>query len=406
MNERHLRFRVGMFVLIAMLILMILIVLTSEFEFLGSQYDVVLKPSSAPGVTRNTPVRKNGILIGRVRDVATEDDHVVLVLGINEDEMIYSNEIASIGAESFLGDAGIEILPLPRDQRGQRISDGQAMSRVSVKRNPMEIVDLALDLEGQIVETLKTVQVAGNAVNDAGSGIEQLASTVNMALTNEGSDLKVLFGDLRKVSSKASTSLDNFNRIFENLNDVVGDAELKNRINDAFKALPAVFREIRVTVADTRETIKSFNGVSGRVNDNLDNLAVFTKSLKNEGPEILEQVNASVQNIDKLLAQVKSFTGSLGKLEKAFTNPNGTVGKLFNESDIYDSVKMTVDNARDVSEQVKALSVRLEPMVRDLRTFADGVARDPGVLGVRGALDRRPTKTGYKGSAEQNGLFR
>ena len=404
MDERRLRFHVGVFVVIAILILMILIVLNGEFH--GSQYDVVVKPSSAPGVTKGTPIRKNGILIGRVRNVETEDDHVALVLGINEDETIYSNEIVSIGAESFLGDAGIEILPLPRDQRGQRIAGGQAMGRVSVKRNPMEIIDLALDLEGQIVETLKTVQVAGNAVNDAGMGIEQLASTVNMALNDEGSDLKVLLGDLRNVSNKASTSLDNFNRIFENVNDIVGDAELKNRINDAFKALPAVFREIRVTVADTRETIKSFGSVSGRVNDNLDNLSVFTKSLKNEGPEILEQVNASVKNIDRLLAQVKSFTGSLGKLEKAFTNPNGTVGKLFNESDIYDSVKTTVDNAKDISAQVKALSVRLEPMVRDLRTFADEVARDPGVIGVRGALDRRPTKTGYKGSKENNGLFR
>ncbi len=404
MDENILRFRVGVLVVIAIIILIILILLNSEGWV--SQYDVVIKPASAPGVTAGTPVRKNGILIGRVSDVETEDDHVNLVLSINEKEKIYSNEIASIGAESFLGDAGIEIMPLPRDQRGQRISDGQSLNRVSVKRNPMEIVDLALDLEGQIVETLKTVQTAGNAVNNAGAGIQQLAATVNMAMTSEDSDLKMLLGALRHVSGKASASLDNFNRIFENLNEIVGDAELKNRINDAFQALPAVFREIRVTVADTRETIKSFGGVSGRVNDNLDNLSVFTKSLKNEGPEILEQVNASVKNIDQLLSQVKSFTGSLGKLEKAFTNPNGTVGKLFNETEIYDSVKMTVDNARDVSAQVKALSVRLEPMVRDLRTFADEVARDPGVIGVRGALDRRPTKTGYKGSAKQNGLFR
>ena len=404
MDENVLRLRVGAFVVVAIIILIILILLNSEG--LGRQYDVILKPSSAPGVTEGTPVRKNGILIGRVKNVATEDDHVNLILSINEDEAIYSNEIASIGAESFLGDAGIEIMPLPRQQRGQRIGSGQAISRVSVKRNPMEIVDLALDLEGQIMETLQTVQTASVAVNDAGTGIEQLASTVNMALSNENSDFKVLLTDLRNVSGKASTSLDNFNRIFESLNDVVGDAELKNRINDAFEALPAVFREIRVTVADTRKTINSFSGVSGRVNDNLDNLSVFTSSLKDEGPEILEQVNASVKNIDKLLAQVKSFTGSLGKLEKAFTNPNGTVGKLFNDSDVYDSVKMTVDNARDVSAQVKALTVKLEPMVRDLRTFADGVARDPGVLGVRGALDRRPTKTGFKGSAGQNGLFR
>ena len=79
---------------------------------------------------------------------------------------------------------------------------------------------------------------------------------------------------------------------------------------------------------------------------------------------------------------------------------------MYKRQDIYDSVKTTVDNAKDISAQVKALSVRLEPMVRDLRTFADEVARDPGVIGVRGALDRRPTKTGYKGSKENNGLFR
>ena len=31
-------------------------------------------------------------------------------------------------------------------------------------------------------------------------------------------------------------------------------------------------------------------------------------------------------------------------------------------------------------------------MLNDLRVAADAVARDPGVLGVRGALDRRQAK--------------
>ena len=159
-------------------------------------------------------------------------------------------------------------------------------------------------------------------------------------------------------------------------------------------------------MADTRKTINSFGGVSKRVNNNLDSISVFTDSLKDNGPEILEQVNSSSKQVDKLLSQVKGFSGTLKRLEKAFSNKDGTIGKLLNDSAIYDSVRETVDNARDVSAKVKELSVKLEPIARDLRTFADGIARDPGSLGIRGALDRRPTKSGYKGSKRGNGLFR
>lgn len=404
MDENLLRLRVGLLVVMAIIILVILILLNSEGWV--SQYDVVLKPGSAPGVTIGTPVRKNGILIGRVKDVTTEDDHVRLVLGVNEKESIYSNEVASIGAESFLGDAGIEILPLPRDQRGARVSFGDSISRVTVKRNPMEVVDMALDLEVEMFKTLQTVRDAGEHVSSAGAGIDQLAQTFNMALTSEDSDLKMLLTDLRKASSKASSSLDNFNRIFENLNDIVGDPKLKDKTNEVFDSLSAVFREVRTTVADTRKTINSFGGVSKRANRNLDSLSTFTDALKDNGPEILEQVNSSLKNVDKLLSQAKGFSGALERMEKAFSNEDGTIGKLLNDSAIYDSVRETVDNARDVSAQVKELSIKLEPMARDLRTFADGIARDPGALGLRGALDRRPSKSGYKGSKRGNGLFR
>jgi len=186
----------------------------------------------------------------------------------------------------------------------------------------------------------------------------------------------------------------------------VGDPELKDKTNEAFENLSAVFREVRTTVADTRKTINSFGGVSKRANTNLDNLSVLTAALKDNGPEIVEQVNSSLKNVDKLLSQAKGFSGALKNLEKAFSNKDGTIGKLLNDSSIFDSVKETVDNARDVSERVKELSVKLEPISRDLRPFADGIARDPGSLGIRGALDRRPTKSGYKGSKRGNGLFR
>ena len=34
---------------------------------------------------------------------------------------IYENETCSIGSESFLGDAMVEVLPLPKEQRGNQV---------------------------------------------------------------------------------------------------------------------------------------------------------------------------------------------------------------------------------------------------------------------------------------------
>ena len=110
MDENILRLRVGIFVVIAMLILGILIFLNSDGW--KSQYTIYIKTTSAPGVTINTPIRKNGILIGRVNKVETQPDGVLLGLAINEGEEIYSNEQFSIGSASFFGDAVVEVLPV------------------------------------------------------------------------------------------------------------------------------------------------------------------------------------------------------------------------------------------------------------------------------------------------------
>lgn len=401
MDENTLKLRVGIFVVIAMLILGILIFLNSEGW--TRQYSVFIKPVSAPGVSVGTPIRKNGILVGRVRAVGSEEDYVVLELAINEDENVYANETVKIKADGILGDTIVEILPLPRDQRGEPLPPQGVLSKVSVARNPMEIVDVALNLEKEITETLKAVRAGSAAVDGAGLQIRDLAATVQGVLQNEDSDFKKLVVDFRATNQRVQVAVENFNRIFENMNDIVGDPELKNEFRKSIATLPKIFEEIRGTVADTRKTINSFQTVTSKAgesfdkaNKSLDNIEVFTGSLKETGPEVLVQVKESLKNVDGLVVQIKDFTSGLAKLKSS----QGTIGKLLNDTEVYDDIKSTVENARDLSQQ-------LEPLVNDLRLFADALARDPGVIGVRGALDRRPEKTGYKGTAgREGGLFR
>ena len=393
MDERVLQLRIGLFLLIAMIILGILIVYNTEGW--SSQYSIHIKAQIAPGVAVGTPVRKHGIRIGRVSSVETEDDHVALTLKINQNEKIFEGEVCSIGSGSFLGDSVVEVVPVNVELRGEQLTEGGLLNKVSVKRNPLELIDVAINLEGDIKDTLAVIRDAGNSVEQAGDGIDAIANQFEGLIDNDDSELAQTLTEFRQMSQKAQLALDNLNRLFENVNNVVGDPDIKVKVNDALATLPEIFEEVRSTISTTRETINSFTAVSGKAATNLDNLETFTASLKAEGPEILSQVNESLKNIDELVSEVKQFAGNLEDFEIKIPElpdfSKGTIGKLLNETELY-------DNANEAVENVKDVTYKLEPLMNDLRKIADGIARDPGQLGVRGALDRRPANTGYKGT--------
>ena len=80
MNERILEIRIGVLVVATCLTTgILLIVISGMTPFLQSQYTVRIKFDQAPGVQARTPVRKNGVLIGRVSDVDLPDKGGVLV---------------------------------------------------------------------------------------------------------------------------------------------------------------------------------------------------------------------------------------------------------------------------------------------------------------------------------------
>ena len=101
MNEDLLKLRTGSLVVIAIISLGILI--TANSEGWTNNYTVYLKPDKAPGVTVGTPIRKYGILIGRVGSVDGMEDHVRLGLKIHEKDKIYANETMKIGNRVVFG---------------------------------------------------------------------------------------------------------------------------------------------------------------------------------------------------------------------------------------------------------------------------------------------------------------
>ncbi|MDB2687276.1 MlaD family protein [Mariniblastus sp.] len=411
------KFRVGMFVLMGFLLLGILILVNTEGGWLGwtSQITVYAQPEQAPGVQIGTPIRKNGILIGRVKKVSSQDDHVLLELGINKKERIYQNETCRIATESFLGDAVVQFFPMSANERGALIGDGATIKKPDIEPNPLEIMANFGDLQPRLDETLLVIQDGTKSFQSAAVGVSQLTRSFDGFLKDDKGDFSNLVQNLNAVSRKADLALDSFNSMFENLNNIVGDPKLKAEFKNSLAELPKIFQEVRVTIADTRQAVQQYGTIPDNVNNTLkqvdgtlsrvdktaasignaaDNVGGFADTLNDNTPEILAKVQSSLASVDKFLKDAKKIT----KQFENFDESDSTIAKLLSDDEIYESILKTTRNVEEVS-------ARLEPLMDDIRLFGDALARDPGQLGVRGALDRRPGKTGYKGNAGRGGLL-
>jgi phospholipid/cholesterol/gamma-HCH transport system substrate-binding protein len=186
------------------------------------------------------------------------------------------------------------------------------------------------------------------------------------------------------MTENADRALASFNSVMGRFDEFLNDPEFQGELKETIKGLPEFFDNAQQTLTEARGAIEKFKEVGARAEGNLSNIEDFTKALGENGPEILETLKSSLGGVDRLVKNIDEFSLIL-------KNNEGTFGRLFNDPALYDNLNETLANLREITTRVK-------PIVGDLRVFADSLARDPGQLGVRGALQKRPAGSGYKGT--------
>ncbi|MEZ6111245.1 MAG: hypothetical protein R3C99_09555 [Pirellulaceae bacterium] len=217
---------------------------------------------------------------------------------------------------------------------------------------------------------------AFTSIQRAGDNVARTVDNLNGALGNNDEQI-------RRIVDKTEMALDNFNRTMNSLNEVVGDPELKDKLRRSLDDLPEVFNDARATLAKANETLERFQRVSDAAEANLTNLQGLTEPLGESGPRIVADLQSGAENLNVLLSQLADFSETLG-------NNDGTIGRLMRDDEFYRKLVRVVDNVEDIT-------VRIQPIMDDVRVFTDKIARDPRQLGVKGALDNRPSGTGFKG---------
>ncbi len=371
MDDRIIQFRVGIVVVAAALLCGILLLWFGEG--VKSQYAIYLKYPTAPGVTPDTPVRKNGVLIGRVSDVELLDDGGVLLTAmIDNGRVLRNSESPRLGTASLLGDAVIEFVPKDRTQMPPRIQTYQSGDTITdgiVETSPLDVMSVVINLEDDMRGALRSVDQAG----------KQVAAVAD--------NLNAIMGDRRQLKDmvdKTDSALTGLNTAVTNLNKIVGDEELATKLKKSLDEFPELVTDARQTLKVTQEAMQGFQDVSKKANENLDNLERFTKPLSERGGAIVDNIERSMKNVDELLAQ-------LVQLVEAMNDRRGSLGKLVYDDELYNRLNRAAGNVEGVTR-------KLNPILQDVRVFTDKIATDPRQLGIPGVLDRRPLGTGLKPS--------
>lgn len=397
MDERVLQFRVGVVVLSAALITGILVFIFGEGW--KPRYQVSMDFQSAPGVSPNTPVRKNGILIGRVTSVELQEDGVRLTARIDRDIKLYTNEICRINNSLLMGDAVLEFVPGRQEERGDLVQDGAVIQFTEVAPDPQARVNEAV---ANVVELKEAVEVTLATFNEetlptfnrtmeqfgmAGENIASITAMVNDALQGETGNLRQFFDDIRRLTATTNEAVRRFESVMGHVEEVVGDDRIKGDIKETLAGLPSIVQKAEMTLDEAQVSMEAFQNAAISAEENLDNLQGFTGPLRDNGEQMVADLQRSLQSVSEMAIQLEEFTSALNASE-------GTVGLLLNDPQLYYSLLEAIDN-------VELITREFRPIVRDLRVAADKIARDPGQLGVRGALDRRPVGSGVKGGLWQ-----
>lgn len=425
MNERRLQIWVGVVVVGCLVLLGVLLVQFAgqEAVFRRTKQILVHFPE-APGVSPNTPVRKSGILIGRVSRVRLAEEvpeyadwgGVIVTLEIDFDRKIFTDEVCII-RRTLLGDAVLEFVRrspvaqnngpphagetgahqdggasvVPGVSTPNQANESAQLQPVSLQRQ--EVLPGGPPLRGRVLadpmEVVATLQEdlasAAQGVRRASDEIAKFVNRVNELLAKD-EGLARLKDRLEDLAERTRLALDSFQQLASNINEIAGDPELRQQLRRAVAEFGPTLQEAKATLAQVRETFDEVEQATASARVNLDNLRQMTQTLGERGPVLTAKLESTLDNLNRLSDQLAEFSARLA-------DRRTSLGKLTSDSELY-------DNLNELVLQVDQLSRQLQPVVRDLRVFSDRIARNPELLGVRGALERSPGTKGVPTLAE------
>lgn len=339
--------RVGIFVLVAVAVLIVLILNASGDISFKSKRHLKVKFATAEGLRKGAEVRLAGVRIGKVDDVNLlaptdnpADPRVEALLSVDSTvdgkpitDLVRTDSKAQLTAPSLLGSDKIVSIttgtslgqPAPENFELPSTTEG-GMAQLTASGN--QLVDQLnrlsaqmTDITGKINEGKGTI---GRFVND-----EAFYDNLNLTVR----EAQGVIRELRSGQGSAAKLINdpalynNVNAISARLNEIASD--LRSGRGTAGKLLndDAIYNEARSTLARLNRTAEDINAVTAdlRAGRGSAGKLLTDEALYNDARSAIARFNTTAERIDNITAGVQRGEGTAGKLlhdEQLYNNVN------------------------------------------------------------------------------------
>ena len=425
MEESGYRFGVGVLVMASAIIGVLLIAFFGAVPTLWVDRNrVSFNFPSAPRVAMDTPVRKNGVLIGRVSSISLQpgDKGVIVRMELDRKVELRKSEVPKILSGSIItGDAVIEFVAGTPESNLRRFDGTQGTPPDGIldasEAAPInEIItdafystggEVAPDPFDSLARVEQTLLPLMSTVKNAVERFDAIGASVQEVIGNGDGPIRDMVTSIKETSEVVKTTVNDIGKVAKQ----VEKAQIPDAIANALAEVPGLFREAQTTLAQTQRTLKGFEQFSASLeglgkefeglgetirkavdnaNTAIENIAEITEPVSQNSEALVANAVSALDNLNALSVDLKRFTTRLN-------NSQGTVAELVDNPQIAYKVNQTLHSIQTASANVEILTQRLQPIIGDVRVFSDKIARNPGALiDLKGTISGRPRGVGTK----------
>ncbi len=425
MNEQSMRFRIGVFVLTALILFAVLLTLFGGFPSLFRRtdpYTVVFK--DAPGVSGGTPVRRSGVRIGEVRKVELDDvsGKVRVTIAIDKPHPLYESDQAVLVHGLLGGDTSIDFVPQrpkaegvePAPVRENTEFLGGTQANVATLLNQTsEIVPTTQETLNQLrstlqryekmpplmEETLREYRDLGKAArevvpelrrtNDEVRELSKAAREAVPELRRTNDEIQVTartwgrLGERLDVfvqtnQDKLVKTLDNVNETVIRVGNVFNDENQRN-LSATLKNVRAGSNNLESISKNTDEFMKEGVRTLNRFNDALTQTEQVLSNVQQATKPLAERSGSVMKNLDESSEKFNKILTDLREILRAIAQGDGSLRRFVSDPELY-------NNLNQAACILTRVLPRVDYILRDVQVFADKIARHPESLGVGGAI--------------------
>jgi phospholipid/cholesterol/gamma-HCH transport system substrate-binding protein len=297
--------KIGLFLAVTLAIIVLFVFVVGDLGSLFKKKGYLLYTyyDSVAGLERRTVVRLAGVKVGFVQNIRLKGNQAEVELSINPEVEISRDSKATLASLGLLGEKYVEILP---------------------------------------GEDKNMVQPGGAIAGVPSVGFDQLG----VMLSSIGEEIKGTSQALRELLGGGGTR--------SNLSDTLLNlSTFSAELNDFFRENKD---NLTRSLEKSQQTIQNFDERAETVSKDLDELIQL---IKNTVEENRGNLKGNLENISELISKIEESLRLLSESLEKLNKGEGTLGKLIQDSELYEKTEETVSGIQKVIEPVSSLRLNM-----------------------------------------------